>query len=597
MAKEMFREVVKLVSRYSGLDEKNTIPLDRVGIPNGVNECKLILITLLPDVCRRMDYQDNLKVQPLYEKEAWKLFRETLGQHTKLSPMVRDIATSVAANCAGLPLAIKTMSGSMRGINDIWEWRNVLKKLEELTIGQEDMPGAFYPEDHQIERNEIVGCLVAEGLIRERKTREAKFDEGHTMDMALKITREGHPRFMVKAGVGLMEIPAEQEWTEDLDKFSLMMNNINEIPCVHLQDSFFVHMHALQFLDLSWNRDLEKLPNSILDLENISELLIGQCENLTYMPPLGKLNALRALDLSWTHIKVPLPMFCQSHIHRTPGEYLQCFEWRLNKYSLELNDSTSVALASENDESEHHYSKASKFSYTKSVALGRCIIGEEEKMPFCCFHTNFSSWRFTNAISSAATACVMFSRPCVVRPDVEICEVKSCDGIECIMSLYSSSSSISTHNEETGETDDDQEELRTLEFGVIAPPLGTLFSSLKELSIRGCVTNSRTSSLLACCSGTSKTWKLSVSGCDQMMEIISTIDDEGLGTSFFVNYNNCNHDTSITLPKLTRLPFSFLVNGQPSAPAAFTTYGYHDWNHWSGTTECERMSYSSLFFC
>ena len=54
-------------------------------------------------------------------------------------------------------------------------------------------------------------------------------------DTALKITRERHPRFMVKAGVGLMEIPVEQEWTEDMDKFSLMMNNINEIPCVHLQ--------------------------------------------------------------------------------------------------------------------------------------------------------------------------------------------------------------------------------------------------------------------------------------------------------------------------------------------------------------------------
>ncbi|GFS42109.1 hypothetical protein Acr_00g0078130 [Actinidia rufa] len=307
-------------------DVWNKIPLDKVGIPNKVNgrkTCKLILTTRSLDICRWIGCQAKFKVQPLSEEEAWQLFEEKLGQQTDLSPEVRDIAMSVAAKCSGLPLAIITMGGSMREVNDIQEWRNVLKQLEELTMGQEYMANevhpilefsysrlndmklklcflccALHPEDQNIERDELIGYFIAEGLIDEGKSWQAKFDEGHSMlntllrsyllescendggrcvkmhdlirEMALKITKEGHPRFMVKAGVGLEDIPAEREWTEDLDKVSLMGNRIEEIPlgrsprCPRLStlmlnenrltkiaDSFFEHMHALHVLDLS----------------------------------------------------------------------------------------------------------------------------------------------------------------------------------------------------------------------------------------------------------------------------------------------------------------------------------------------------------
>ncbi|XP_057461116.1 putative disease resistance protein At4g10780 [Actinidia eriantha] len=100
-------------------DVWNKIPQDKVGIPNKVNErksWKLILTTRSLDVCHWIGCQTKFKVRPLYEKEAWKLFEEKLGQKTELSPEVRDIAMSVAAKCAGLPLAIITMAGSMREV-------------------------------------------------------------------------------------------------------------------------------------------------------------------------------------------------------------------------------------------------------------------------------------------------------------------------------------------------------------------------------------------------------------------------------------------------------------------------------------------------
>ncbi|KAL7167463.1 hypothetical protein ACSBR2_038010 [Camellia fascicularis] len=326
------------------------IPLDIVGIPNSVNGCKVILTTRLFDVCRKMDCQANFKVEPLSEEEAWDLFRGKLGQHTTLSPEVKNIAMSVAAKCSGLPLGIITMAASMRGVNDICEWRSVFEELKVFTMGQEDMENevfpilkfsysrltdqdlqlcflycALYPEDCKIERNELIGSFIAEKLIDKWKSWQAKFDMGNTMlnklerscllesckdnggnrcvmvhdlirDMALKITNECHPRFMVKAGLGLKEIPDEQEWIEDLDKVSLMKNEIAEIRCgqslrchklstlilkdnplKRIANSFFECMHALQFLDLSENYVIVELPNSISNLENLTTLLLRRC--------------------------------------------------------------------------------------------------------------------------------------------------------------------------------------------------------------------------------------------------------------------------------------------------------------------------------
>ncbi|KAL7216862.1 hypothetical protein ACSBR1_028728 [Camellia fascicularis] len=330
-------------------DAWDKIDLHRVGIPNG---CKLILTTRSFDVCRKMGCK-GFKVEPLSTKAAWNLFRAKLcnGEDTSLSSEVIDIAKLVAAECDGLPLGIITMAGSMRGVDDFREWRNEFEQLKELTMGHEDMEKdvlpslklsysrlngtklkdcfvycALYPEDWNIPRNELIRYFIAEGLIDRSKSSIQQFEEGHTIlnklerscllehggyhddehdedtyvkmhdlirDMALKITEN---RFMVKARVGLKEIPHLQECAGNLEKVSLMCNNIQEIPCgwsprchslstlilkenqlVSFAASFFKHMHALQVLDLSNNSGIKVLPNSISDLVNLTALLPAEC--------------------------------------------------------------------------------------------------------------------------------------------------------------------------------------------------------------------------------------------------------------------------------------------------------------------------------
>ncbi|RDX57750.1 putative disease resistance protein, partial [Mucuna pruriens] len=410
-------------------DVWNHFPLEKVGIPVRAEGLKLVFTSRSLDVCRRMNCQNSVKVEPLSKEEAWSLFIDNLGQHTTLSPEATKVARSVAKECAGLPLAIITMARSMRGVEEICEWRHALEELRNTDIRLEEMEMevlhvlkfsyehlndkmvqqcflccALYPEDFEIDREVLIESFVDEGLVNGMKSLQAMFDEGHTIlnklenscllekvenyvggnkciglqdsssyiaismmkrgqcvasidnvgsqvvkmhdlvrAMAINIIKVKY-HFLVKAGLQLTEIPDEVEWTEDLEKVSLMCNWIHEIPthispkCPKLRtlilkhnesltriaDSFFAHMSALQVLDLSFT-DIEILPKSVSDLNTLTALLLTSCKRLKHMPSLAKLQALLRLDLSFTAItEIPQGM-----------EMLVNLKW-LNLYAKDL---------------------------------------------------------------------------------------------------------------------------------------------------------------------------------------------------------------------------------------------------------------------
>ncbi|KAL5566222.1 hypothetical protein UlMin_029386 [Ulmus minor] len=165
----------------------------------------LILLTRSLELCRKMNCQYTIKVESLSDKEAWELFLEKLRRETSLPPQIEAIARSLVRNCDGLPLGIITIAGCMKGVDDIREWRNALEGIEESRAAQEDMGRVFqvlrysydnlkdptvqqcflycsmFPEDHMIERDELIEYLIDERLIDGRKSRQAKRDTGHTI--------------------------------------------------------------------------------------------------------------------------------------------------------------------------------------------------------------------------------------------------------------------------------------------------------------------------------------------------------------------------------------------------------------------------------
>ncbi|KAL9232445.1 hypothetical protein vseg_007556 [Gypsophila vaccaria] len=256
--------------------------LEELGVPLSSTNCKIVVTTRSLDVCRRMACQRYLKVEPLSEGDAWRLFLRNLGNDKGLSTEFNKIAKLIVKECGGLPLGIMTMARSMRGVTDVEEWENALQELRKPLRGQDDMENEvfpvlkfsycqlndvtlqncflsclLFPEDQRILRDELINLWISEGILDEAETEQEQFQKGHTIvnklensclleakqcngercvevhdltrDMAINITKSS-PRFMVYPKSDLSEVPQKHQWPEDVVKVSLTHNHISEIP-------------------------------------------------------------------------------------------------------------------------------------------------------------------------------------------------------------------------------------------------------------------------------------------------------------------------------------------------------------------------------
>ncbi|MCD7451348.1 hypothetical protein HAX54_011132 [Datura stramonium] len=345
--------------------------LEKLGDPLIVEGCRLILTTRSYEVCQRMGCKKLLEVKKLNTDDAWELFRKSLGFETVLCPDIEPVAKSMAGRCKGLPLGLVTLAGSMRGVTDIREWKNALKqfpddmesdvfkvlqysydRLKDTNLQEFFLYCALYPEDYRIDRDELIGRFIMEGLVK-GNSREEEFNQGHTIlnklvklclleatdgvgytsmrkeavkmhdilrEMALRITNV-KPRYMIRDGIG-SQVREEQDWAFDLDKVSCIFSSLRGIPddmapnCPTLStllllscslrwipESFFQYMNNLQVLDLSFNRELMDLPSCISNMGSLRAFSLRECKKLRSIPPLGKLKNLKVLDLYDTGIK------------------------------------------------------------------------------------------------------------------------------------------------------------------------------------------------------------------------------------------------------------------------------------------------------
>ncbi|KAK3424107.1 hypothetical protein EUGRSUZ_F00892, partial [Eucalyptus grandis] len=252
--------------------------LEEVGIPVRADGNKLVLTTRSHEVCCQMQCEEKIKIKPLSPEEAESLFFEELGSKVALNSETKAIVNSIVKECAGLPLGIITMAASMRGVTNVFEWKDCLEKLKKSDMGQTAMENrvlkqlqfsydrledckvqhcflscALYPEDKLIDKVELIEFFIDQGLIcgLNMNTREKEYfrglsilsklenvclleDYGENMkmhdlirDMALHIMSATS---IIEAGKELKRIPSEEYWTDALEKVSLMGNQISEIP-------------------------------------------------------------------------------------------------------------------------------------------------------------------------------------------------------------------------------------------------------------------------------------------------------------------------------------------------------------------------------
>ncbi|XP_056172867.1 uncharacterized protein LOC115687689 isoform X1 [Syzygium oleosum] len=339
-----------------------------VGIPVEKGGIKLVLTTRSLNVCHEMLCQKEIKIKPLAKinEDDWSLFREKLCFGRELPSEVEKIAKSIVDKCGGLPLGIIEIATHMRRVEEVHEWKGMLWKLEEsrvelnvfkrlklsyVNLGDSQVQQCFLHLAQVYQKSsktKLIESFIDEGLLDRIGSRQELYEQGNIIldklrkgclcdedgqhislhplirGMALHIMRS--TTHVVKAEMGLKEIPEEEFWTDRLEKVFLQGNDIQEIPdgispnCPKLMslslnnnmfleaihESFFRHMKGLKVLDLSYTRFTE-LPNAISHLESLEALLLRECKKLCHIPCVQKLGSLRKLDMSGCEMLKEVP--------------------------------------------------------------------------------------------------------------------------------------------------------------------------------------------------------------------------------------------------------------------------------------------------
>ncbi|KAJ3684197.1 hypothetical protein LUZ61_013361 [Rhynchospora tenuis] len=179
----------------------NHVDLDTIGIPNpltAVEACKrkIVLTTRSTEVCEQMEVNKRLRVDVLNWDDAWALFQEQVSKEIiDCDPMVQKFAVIIVKELGGLPLALITVGRAMYDKADCNEWEKAVELLKEArlddvefsqanqsvfhtlrfsydslkndTLKQCFLHCALWPEDHPIQKNDLIELWMGLGLIDE----------------------------------------------------------------------------------------------------------------------------------------------------------------------------------------------------------------------------------------------------------------------------------------------------------------------------------------------------------------------------------------------------------------------------------------------
>ncbi|EFH62756.1 predicted protein [Arabidopsis lyrata subsp. lyrata] len=357
-----------------------TVELDKIGIPDPTSHkgCRLAFTTRSLNVCTSMGVGKPMEVQCLADDDAFDLFKKKVGELTLESdPQIPDLAKIVAKKCCGLPLALNVIGETMSSKRTIQEWRRAIsvltsyaaefsgmndKILPLLKYSYDSLKGdhvkfcllycALYPEDAKIPIEDLIDYWICEGIIdRGESVVEAEYmsyeiigslvcasllmkgvdQDGKDFvcmhdvirEMALWIASDlGREKdvFIVRAGVGLREIPRVRDWNI-VERMSLMKLRNNKrfhvtgtpecmkLTTLLLQHSnlgsisseFFKYMPNLAVLDLSNNDSLCELPD-LSGLVSLQYLNLSNTSILQLPKGVQKLKKLIYLDLEKTFV-------------------------------------------------------------------------------------------------------------------------------------------------------------------------------------------------------------------------------------------------------------------------------------------------------
>ncbi|TYG71735.1 hypothetical protein ES288_D05G422000v1 [Gossypium darwinii] len=473
-------------------DVWDEVSLEEVGIPepSDSNGCKLVLTTRSEHVCKYMGCT-VIKVRPLSAQQALTLFLSKVGPNIVQNQTIMPTLKLVVKECAGLPLTIVVVAGTLKGEEDPLIWKNALRELKERIEKVEGVEAKVierlkFSFDHlkdekgfiddmgtrqeMNDKGQVILKKLEDNCLLENASSEKMKMHDAVRDMALSITGM-NPRYMIQAGLQLEELPEKEQWSPDIEKVSLMYNSISEIsidvlptkcqllttlllqhnPIKKIPYSFFINMPCLSVLNLSSTK-IKSLPNSISELKNLTTLLLRGCSTFRDLPCLSMLQELKKLDLSETGIE----------------EVPEGMDMLIKLSYLDLSVRTLKEIPGGLLPKLVHLQHLSFDVYNEKTSLKAKEMEPLKKLE--CFTGRFEDIsEFNKFISSMQQRVQNWEGELIMHPieiqelnilecdylrslvddnsslknaiDLRICSITRCEGIECVVSLSSFASS------------------------------------------------------------------------------------------------------------------------------------------------------------
>ncbi|XP_073104230.1 probable disease resistance protein At1g61300 [Elaeis guineensis] len=339
------------------------VDLEAVGVPipskrpTGLHKHKVVFTTRMEQVCRSMGTHKMIKISCLAVEDAWKLFREMVGQDTlECDPRIPRLAKQVVQECHGLPLSLTVVGKAMSTRKSPKEWQYAIallrrSKLPEILEKDVDIfPGlklsydylpddairkcfllcALWPEDFSISKIDLIECWMGHGLIDVGVFNDINeaYDSGHAIigqlksacllepvddeddqvkmhaiigDMARWIASDGdenNQKLIVQSDATFCRSPADLNVWATAKQVSLIGSEIREFPGAPPECPKLVTLMLQQNSELpseiSEAKNLQYLNLSFTDITSLPE-------SLTY---LTKLKFLLLRDL-WNLKEIP----------------------------------------------------------------------------------------------------------------------------------------------------------------------------------------------------------------------------------------------------------------------------------------------------
>ncbi|KAM5559485.1 putative disease resistance protein [Rosa sericea] len=335
------------------------IEFSDIGIPshNELQNCnsKVLLTTRRSRVCKIMESHAKIHLSILSKEDSWSLFVNEAGKSFDKSSNFYDVASEVARECAGLPVALIAVARALRdeGLN---EWKEAARRLKASQppipedegdvfkcmklsydyLKSDDSKSCFllcclFPEDYNIPIEYLVKYGIGKGMFQDSTMLEARattylvvrdlkdssllLDVGddryvrmHDVirDMAILISLSEGQRLLVKVGYELKNWP-KIDAHKGYSAISLMQNKICKLPeelvCPNLQ-----------ILLLQRNASLNDIPNSFFQSQKELRVLDLSYTDISLLPQsISFLTNLQALYLDYCENIIDISVIGKLH--------------------------------------------------------------------------------------------------------------------------------------------------------------------------------------------------------------------------------------------------------------------------------------------